>query len=262
MPLRHSAGTDGLDVERNIMHPTSKILLPLDTDTADKALEMARLVVDEVGGFKVGLELVNAAGFDVFDRLRALAGADAKIFYDCKLHDIPNTVAGASRAVARRGVWMFNIHALGGSEMMRAAVQAAKEGADSAGGTKPLVIAVTVLTSISEAVLEGELGIKGGVAAVVEDLARLAQDSGCEGVVASPHEINVIREACGPDFLIVTPGVRPAGAALGDQKRVMTPGEAVRAGADYLVVGRPITGDPDPAQAARRINAETGNIAE
>ncbi len=261
MPLRHSAGTDGLDVERNIMHPTSKILLPLDTDTADKALEMARLVVDEVGGFKVGLELVNAAGLDVFDRLRASAPG-VKLFYDSKFHDIPNTVAGASRAAAKRGVWMFNVHALGGSEMMRAAARAAAEGADAAGVAKPLVIAVTVLTSISEAVLAGELGIRGGVGAVVEGLARLAQDSGCDGVVASPHEIDVVRQACGPDFLIVTPGVRPAGAALGDQKRVMTPGEAVRAGAAYLVVGRPITGDPDPAQAARRINAETGNIAE
>lgn len=231
-------------------------------DTADKALEMARTVEGEVGGFKIGLELINSAGFDVLDRLRASA-PDAKIFYDCKFHDIPNTVAGASRAAARRGVWMFNVHALGGSEMMRAAVRAASEGADGAGVPRPLVIAVTVLTSISEAVLEGELGIRGGgVAAVVAELAQLAQDSGCDGVVASPHEIAVIRETCGPNFLIVTPGVRPAGAALGDQKRVMTPGEAVRAGADYLVVGRPITGDPDPAQAARRVNAEAGNIGE
>lgn len=230
-------------------------------DTADKALEMARIVEAQVGGFKVGLELINSAGFDVFDRLREFAGADARIFYDCKFHDIPNTVAGASRAAARRGVWMFNVHALGGSEMMRAAVQGAGEGADSAGVKNPLVIAVTVLTSISEAVLEGELGIRGGVGAVVEDLARLAQDSGCDGVVASPHEIGVIRRACGPEFLIITPGVRPAGADLGDQKRVMTPGAAVQEGADYLVIGRPITGAPDPGEAARRINDETGNNA-
>lgn len=241
------------------MHPTSKILLPLDLNTADKAIDMARRTADEVGGFKVGLELINAAGFDILDRLQDLGGADAKIFYDCKFHDIPNTVAGASRAAGRRGVWMMNVHALGGREMMRAAVQGAREGADAAGVPRPLVIAVTILTSISASVLEGELGIKGGVAAVVADLARLAQDSGCSGVVASPHEIAVIREACGPEFLIVTPGVRPAGADVGDQKRVMTPGEAVRAGADYLVIGRPITGASDPAEAARRINAETGN---
>lgn len=241
------------------MHPTSKILLPLDLDTADKALEMARRTADEVGGFKVGLELINAAGFDILNRLQDSAGADAKIFYDCKFHDIPNTVAGASRAVGRRGVWMMNVHALGGSEMMRAAVRGAGEGAEAASVAKPLMIAVTILTSISAGVLEGELGIKGGVAAVVADLARLAQDSGCDGVVASPQEITVIREACGPDFLIVTPGVRPAGADVGDQKRVMTPGEAIQAGADYLVIGRPITGASDPAEAARRINAETGN---
>ena len=241
------------------MHPTSKILLPLDTDTADMALEMARVVEAEVGGFKVGLELINAAGFDVLDRLRA-ASPDAKVFYDCKFHDIPNTVAGATRAAARRGVWMLNVHASGGGEMMRAAVKGAGEGADAAGVAKPLVIAVTILTSISEAVLANELGVGGGVSAAVVNLARLAQDSGCDGVVASPHEIGVIRQACGPGFLIVTPGVRPAGAALGDQKRVMTPGEAVQTGADWLVVGRPITGDADPAGAARRINAEAGNI--
>ena len=238
------------------MHPTSPILLPLDTDTADKALALAALLREEVAGFKVGLELINAAGFGLLDQLHVVAGPDVRIFYDCKFHDIPNTVAGASRAAARRGVWMFNVHASGGAAMMRAAVQAAAEGAQAAGQAKPLVIAVTVLTSIDAATLRDELGVQGDLAAHVVQLARLAQDSGCDGVVASPHEIAAIRAACGPDFQLVIPGVRPAGADVGDQKRVMTPGEAVRAGADFLVVGRPITAAPDPVAAARRINAE------
>ena len=238
------------------MHPNSKILLPLDTDTADKALALAALLRDEVAGFKVGLELINAAGFGLLDQLPVVTGPDVRIFYDCKFHDIPNTVAGAARAAARRGVWMLNVHASGGAAMMRAAVRAAAEGAQSAGHAKPLVIAVTVLTSIDAATLRDELGVAGELSAQVVRLARLAQECGCDGVVASPHEIAALRAACGPDFCLVIPGVRPAGADVGDQKRVMTPGEAVTAGADFLVVGRPITADPDPVAAARRINAE------
>ncbi|MBV9850482.1 MAG: orotidine-5'-phosphate decarboxylase [Armatimonadetes bacterium] len=238
------------------MHPTSQILLPLDTDTADKALALASQLQGEVAGFKVGLELINAAGFGLLHQLQVVAGPDVKIFYDCKFHDIPNTVAGAARAAARRGVWMFNVHASGGGAMMRAAVEAAAEGARSGGLARPLVIAVTVLTSIDAATLGGELGVSESVTDHVIRLARLAQDSGCDGVVASPHEIAALRAACGPDFTLVIPGVRPAGADPGDQRRVMTPGEAVRAGADYLVVGRPITAAPDPVAAARRVNAE------
>ena len=238
------------------MHPTSKILLPLDTDTADKALDLAAKLRGEVAGFKVGLELINAAGFGLLDQMRVVIGPDVRIFYDCKFHDIPNTVAGASRAAARRGVWMFTVHASGGSSMMQAAVQAAAEGARAAGASKPLVIAVTLLTSIDAQTLKDELGVPGDLSEHVVRLARLAQESGCDGVVASPHEIGVIRAACGPEFHLVIPGVRPAGADIGDQKRVMTPGEAVRAGAQYLVVGRPITAAPDPVAAARQINAE------
>ncbi len=242
------------------MNPNSKILVALDTDTADKAVALARALQHEVGGFKVGLELVNAVGFDIFDKLHAEIGA-AKIFYDCKFHDIPTTVAGACRAAAGRGVWMLNVHASGGSAMLRAAVQAAKEGAEAVNCAKPLVIAVTVLTSLDESILREEVGVGRTVAEQVVALARLAQDSGCDGVVASPQEIAVIRDACGAEFLIVTPGVRPAGGELGDQKRVMTPAEAVRAGADYLVVGRPLTAASDPIAAAHAINDEIGNIA-
>lgn len=243
------------------MNAQSKILIPLDVDTAEKALALARTLAGEVAGYKVGLELINAAGFGLFGELKAQAGADTKIFYDCKFHDIPNTVFGASRAAARRGVWMFNVHASGGCAMMQAAVQGAKEGADAAGVPKSLVIAVSVLTSISPEILREELGVSRSMTEQVVHLARLAQDSGCDGLVASPHEIEAVRDACGPDFTLVIPGVRPAGAALGDQKRVMTPGEAVKAGAHYLVVGRPITAASDPREAAAAINRETRNAS-
>lgn len=239
------------------MNAASKTLVALDTDTAERALRLAEQLQGEVAGFKVGLELINAAGFGLLDELKALAGPEAKIFYDCKFHDIPNTVMRASWVTARRGVWMFNVHASGGSAMLRAAVEGAAAGADQAGVRKPLVIAVSVLTSLSPDTLRDELGVTRPLPDQVVALARLAQDAGCDGLVASPHEIGAIRAACGPDFVLVIPGVRPQGVDAGDQKRVLTPGEAVRAGADYIVVGRPITAAPDPALAARLINAET-----
>ena len=248
-----------LRVEPKGMNASSRTLVALDTDTAEKALELVRRVGDEVAGFKVGLELINAAGFGLFDDLKALAGADAKLFYDAKFHDIPNTVRGACRAAARRGLWMLNVHASGGGAMLRAAVEGAREGADAAGVSRPLVLAVSVLTSLSPEVLRDELGVAQTLPEQVSALARLAQDAGCDGLVASPHEIGVVRAACGPDFMLVIPGVRPSGANVGDQKRVMTPGAAVRAGADYIVVGRPISGAPNPAAAARAINAETSH---
>jgi len=239
------------------MNTHSKILVALDVDTAQKALNLAERLRGQVAGYKVGLELINAAGFGLLDKLKAVIGTDAKIFYDCKFHDIPNTVLGASRAAAKRGVWMLNVHASGGRAMMQAAVKGAAEGADLAGVPKPLVIAVSVLTSISPEVLMYELGVVRSLKEQVVRLARLAQDAGCDGLVTSPHEVEAIRTACGPEFTLVVPGVRPAGADLGDQKRVMTPSEAVRAGAHYIVVGRPITASPDPVQAAAAINAET-----
>ena len=231
-----------------------KIILALDADSEQKALSLVSDLKDDVGAFKVGLELFNTAGPAIFVSLKK-AGA-ARVFYDCKLHDIPNTVAGASRAVARMGVWMFNVHATGGSAMMKAAAEAARETASKLGTEPAKIIGVTVLTSIDEAILRGELMVGQDVRAQVVHLAGLAKSSGLDGVVASPHEIEALRDACGPDFLIVTPGVRPAGAELGDQKRVTTPGEAVRRGADYVVVGRPITAAEDPIAAARAIAAE------
>lgn len=235
------------------MSSPSRILLPLDFDNAEQAVEFASVIHSEIAGFKVGLELINAAGFDIFDRLNQATGRKVPIFYDCKLHDIPNTVAGASKAIAKRGVWMFNVHASGGFNMMLAAVNASRDAAEE----RPLVIAVTILTSISEDIARNEVGIERPLSEHVISLARMAQDAGCDGVVASPREAAAIRAACGSDFLLVIPGVRPAGADLNDQKRVLTPGDAIREGADYIVVGRPITAASDPLAAAHAINEET-----
>jgi orotidine-5'-phosphate decarboxylase len=231
-----------------------KIIVALDVDTERDAQDMVRLLKDEVGAFKVGLELFNSTGPDIFGRLRQ-AGAE-NIFYDAKFHDIPNTVAGASRAAIKMSVWMFNVHTTGGSDMMKAAAETARQTSLQLGIPRPLVIGVTVLTSIDESILREELVVSSDVRSQVAHLALLAKNSGLDGVVASPHEVGAIRDTCGEHFLIVTPGVRPAGAAMGDQKRVMTPGEAIRRGADYVVVGRPITKADDPAAAAKAIAEE------
>ena len=236
------------------MNPTERILVALDVDNADDAVQLARLLRGRVGGYKVGLELVNAAGFDIFDRLRD-AGAD-RIFYDAKFHDIPNTVAGAVRAAARRGLWMVNVHAAGGRTMLEAAANAAREGAAAAGVPAPLLIGVTVLTSISAETLNHDLRVPGTVEAQVTHLARLCQGAGIDGVVASPQEVAAIRDTCGAEFVTVIPGVRPAGTAINDQVRVAAPGAAVKAGAHYLVIGRAITAAADPAAAADAIATE------
>lgn len=228
-----------------------KIIVALDVDTAEKAEELVRQLKDEVGAFKVGLELFNSSGPGIFELLRS-AGA-RRLFYDAKFHDIPNTVGRASRAAVGFGVWMINVHCLGGSAMMRSAADSARDEAEKMGVGRPLVIGVTVLTSMDQAAVESELRVGKPVAEYVRHLAVLAKNSGLDGVVASPHEIGIIRDACGSEFLIVTPGVRPASADLGDQKRVMTPGDAVRQGADYLVIGRPITQATNPVEAARTI---------
>ncbi len=229
--------------------PHERILVALDYDNAEDAVRLTRALAGKVGGVKVGLELVNASGFDIFSRLTD-AGA-TRIFYDAKFHDIPNTVAGAVRAAAKRGVWMVNVHAGGGSAMLNAATDAAHSG-----DHVPLLIGVTVLTSIDEATLNADLRVPGTVAAQVTHLATLCQNAGLDGVVASPLELAAIRAACGPDFLTVIPGVRPAGSATHDQARVATPGAAVASGATYLVVGRAITGAVDPVGAAEAIARE------
>jgi orotidine-5'-phosphate decarboxylase len=231
-----------------------RIIVALDVDTAEKAVDLVKKLKGEVGAFKVGLELFNSTGPSIFSAIKS-AGAD-KIFYDAKLHDIPNTVAGAARAAVKNGIWMLNVHCTGGSAMMKAGADAAREEAAKLGMEPPKIIGVTILTSIDTMCLTDELRIASGLVNHVVHLAKLAKHSGLDGVVASPNETAYIREACGPDFLIVTPGVRPAGSDVADQKRVMTPKEAADAGASYLVIGRPITKADDPVAAAQSIAAK------
>lgn len=230
-----------------------RLIVALDVDTVEKAEKLVAQLKDHVGMFKVGMELYNSVGPEILRRLHALGG---KIFLDLKFHDIPNTVGQAAEVVTGHGVYMFNLHASGGQKMMRAALEKSSLKSRGMGITKPLIIAVTILTSMDQATLENEIGINKPIQEQVVTWAKLAQKSGLNGVVASPLEIKAIREACGDDFVIVTPGVRPTWAATNDQKRVMTPKEAVQSGATYLVVGRPITANPKPADAAKRILEE------
>ncbi len=228
------------------------ILVAIDTPDPGHARDLVRRVGDSVGGIKLGLEFFNANGPA---GVRDVASGHDNLFLDLKYHDIPNTVAGAVRAAVQLRPTILNVHAAGGAAMMEAARHAAEDEAARLGVRRPLVIAVTVLTSLDDADI-GSVGQKGPATEQVVRLARLARDCGLDGVVCSPFEIVPIREACGPGLTLVVPGIRPAGAAKDDQKRVMTPAEALAAGADWLVIGRPITGAPDPAAAARRISAE------
>ena len=228
-----------------------RIAVALDASGRSRILELARLVGPETGVLKVGLEAFCAHGPELVREVAALA----PVFLDLKLHDIPNTVGGAAAAAARTGASILNVHAGGGAEMMRAAGERAREAAAAAGLPVPRVIAVTVLTSLDAAALSA-VGLAGTPREAALRLALLARQAGLDGVVCSPEEISTIRSACGPEFLLVVPGIRPAGTAAGDQKRIATPGAAARAGADLLVIGRPITGAPDPAAAARAIAAE------
>jgi len=206
----------------------------------------AGLLSGRVGMFKVGKELFTACGREA---VKAVQRHGGEVFLDLKFHDIPNTVAKAMLEAARLGVQLANLHALGGYEMMETAANAVR---DEFGDDRPRLLAVTILTSSTAETLQ-RVGIEHSVDQMVVRLARLAQEAGMDGVVASPREIGLIRQACGPDFLIVTPGVRPSFAALDDQKRIMTPADAVKNGADYLVIGRPIAKADDPVVAAEMI---------
>ncbi|HWT99974.1 MAG TPA: orotidine-5'-phosphate decarboxylase [Terriglobales bacterium] len=228
------------------------VFAALDMTATREALALAERLRGAVGGIKLGLEFYMANGAA---GVAQLADLGLPVFLDLKFHDIPNTVAGAIRAVAPLKPFITNVHAGGGRAMMVAARDAARESAAKLGVTAPKLIAVTVLTSLNGSDL-AEVGQPRDTLDQVRRLAALTKDCGLDGVVCSPQEIAVLRRDLGPDFLLVTPGIRPAWAATGDQKRIMTPGEAVAAGASYLVIGRPITGDADPAAAARRIQAE------
>ncbi len=225
----------------------SKIIFALDFDTFNAAKHWVSLLSGKVGMFKVGKQLFTAYGPDI---IRMIENFGAGVFLDLKYHDIPNTVAMASREAARLRVKLFNVHALGGYEMMARTAEMLKS--EFPEGGRPRVLAVTILTSSTDETLRG-VGIELPVEEMVVRLARLAKRAGLDGVVASPREVPLIRDACGSDFLIVTPGVRPAFASTDDQKRVMTPAEAVAAGSDYLVIGRPISAAADPLQAVEAI---------
>ncbi|MFT5181386.1 MAG: orotidine-5'-phosphate decarboxylase [Alphaproteobacteria bacterium] len=230
------------------MLPENPVFVALDTVDLDQAVAWAEAVRPCVGGVKLGLEFFNGNGPD---GVRRIVDLGLPVFLDLKFHDIPNTVAGAVRAVAGLGAAIVNVHASGGSAMLTAAAEAAAEhGAD-----RPLVIAVTVLTSLDDDDLAG-IGQKGPAASQVERLARLTQSCRLDGVVCSPAEIAALRTACGDGFRLIVPGIRPAWASTGDQKRIMTPRQARDLGADILVIGRPITGSDDPAAAAARIADE------
>ena len=219
-----------------------QLLIALDVDSAARAMALTDQLRDVAGGFKIGSRLFTAEGPAI---VRRVAESGARVFLDLKYHDIPNTVAGAVRAAADLGVWMLTVHTAGGADMLRAAKEAADAG--------PRIVGVTVLTSLDEAALR-RLGISRGVASHVDELAGLAQEAGIDGVVASPLEIERIRGRCGGTFTVVTPGIRnPSGDAPDDQRRTLSAAEAIRAGADYLVVGRPIIAAPDPRAAAAQI---------
>jgi len=234
-------------------HPRSSLIVALDFDSLTTAVKFAKQVADLVGMFKIGSQLFTSAGPEA---IRQIAQLGSGIFLDLKFHDIPNTVAGAVLAsAAMPGVQLLNVHALGGTAMLRAAAQAVSAGVPM-GADRPRLLAVTVLTSMDQKAIR-EVGIGGPPSSRVLKLAKLAQQAGVDGVVASVQEAKAIRRACGREFLIVTPGVRPKdrseGAKKDDQARTATPREAIKAGADFLVVGRPILAAPDPRRAAEEI---------
>jgi len=231
-----------------------KLLVALDVESADRAMQLVTTLRGLAGGFKIGNRLFTTEGPAL---VRRIVDAGSRVFLDLKYHDIPNTVEQAVEAAVGTGAWMINVHASGGTAMMEAAARAARETSTRLGRPAPLMIGVTVLTSMNEHALRA-IGIERPVLQQVIALARLTQQAGLQGVVASAQETPAIREACGPQFQIVTPGIRgaSAGSERNDQSRTMGPAEAIRAGASYIVVGRPIISAPDPRAAAAAIADE------
>ena len=229
-----------------------RILVALDTTDVAEAKRLAGELAGAVGGVKLGLEFFNSNGPDA---VRAVAAVGQKLFLDLKFHDIPTTVAGAVRAVVPLAPAIINVHAAGGAAMMRAAAEATAEAAASNGTERPMVVAVTVLTSLDEDDLAA-VGQSGPAGDQAVRLAELARAAGLDGAVCSPREAAAVRAACGPDFKLIVPGIRPNWTSADDQKRITTPADAVAAGADYLVIGRPITTAPDPLEAAKLIAEE------
>ena len=228
-----------------------ELLVALDVDTIDHARALTDQLRGVAGGFKIGSQLFTGNGPSFVEHL---VSRGDRVFLDLKFHDIPNTVAGAVAAATRLGVWMVDVHASGGLTMLRAARDAANLEAARLSRPAPLLVAITMLTSLSEPML-GEIGMNGPMNAQVERLAALTQSAGLDGVVASPQEISLIRSRCGPQFTIVTPGIRGPADEKGDQSRTFSAAQALDAGASYLVVGRPIIAAPDPRHAAEQIAA-------
>ena len=234
--------TKAIEAVSQVTNIRDRIIVALDVETPDEARRIARELVSHVGAFKIGMQLFTAAGPSI---VRDLVEQGNKVFLDLKFHDIPNTVAKASVEAAKLGVWMFNVHAAGGGEMMARAVNEVAEACDKGGLKQPLIIGVTVLTSSTDETL-AEIGVENAMADQVLRLAALAAESGLDGVVASPREATAVRQAVAKkEFTIVTPGIRPTFATGDDQKRVTTLREACALGSDYVVIGRPITAAAD-----------------
>lgn len=235
-----------------MMEPRERLIFALDVEHFGEAQKLVGLLKGHVGLFKVGKQLFTHSGPKVIDMIR---NKGERVFLDLKFHDIPNTVAKAGEEATKLGSTMFTVHSMGGYQMMKGAVESSRKTAKQLNIPKPFILAVTILTSMDEATLK-QVGIKTPLEEQVVRLATLAKRAGVSGVVASPREISLIRDHCGSDFLIVTPGVRPTSAGKDDQKRTLTPGEAIRAGANYIVVGRPIKEADDPVRAADEIVEE------
>jgi len=236
--------------------PKDKIIFALDVEHFAEAQRWVTVLKNRIGLFKVGKQLFTHSGPKVIDMIHQ---KNQHVFLDLKFHDIPNTVAKAGEEATKLEVSMFNLHALGGLEMMRKTVEASKTRAKELGIPKPVILAVTILTSMDEDTLK-EVGIQGPITQEVGKLALLAMKAGVDGVVASPHEIGMIRQQCGKNFLIVTPGIRLPSEKKDDQKRTLTPKEAIAAGADYLVIGRPIKEAKDPLAAVEKIVEDISSV--
>lgn len=250
-PLSHSVSTGVGAGSRTAVPVAERLFVALDHPDAKSALAMAEQLAPLGVSYKVGMQLFYAEGMGV---VRELQKYGRPVFVDLKLHDIPNTVAGSVESLVRHGVNFLNVHTQGGAEMMHAAVAAAQKAAKESGQASPKLIGVTLLTSLSEQHLKELLFVNGvSVSEYVQHLALQAKKAGLDGVVCSAQEAASIRETCGENFLLVTPGIRPAGADEQDQARVITPAQALCNGSDYLVVGRPITGASNPVEAARQI---------
>ncbi len=236
-----------IDIHDNPLR--NRVIVALDTPDLQEVTHLTAELKGLIRVYKIGFELFSAHGWAAVEQVQKTG---AEIFLDLKFHDIPNTVARASSVAAQHGVWMFNVHALGGLEMMKRARAACEEFTEPS-KVRPRIIAVTILTSHSEDQLQTELRMPGSLQDRVRDLAQLAKKAGLDGVVCSPQEVTLLRKELGPDFLLVTPGIRTADSPADDQKRTLTPAEAFAAGASYIVVGRPITGSSSPRQAAQKI---------